>query len=82
MACYEYDPLIFAKFVKAPTIMFTAIFDVFIPLSSSKELFEFLGSEKKKRHLLPSGHITSYLVFRRFIAAETLRFFESEKLDL
>jgi pimeloyl-ACP methyl ester carboxylesterase len=76
MLCYEYDPLAFAKFVKAPTIMFSALFDIFIPLKSSTELFHFLGSERKKRYLLPSGHITSYLIFRRFIASSTLKFFE------
>ena len=79
MACYEYDPLVFAKFVKSPTVMFTALFDIFIPLSSSSELFQFLGSRRKKRYILPSGHVTSYLIFRRFIASETLRFFESVK---
>ncbi len=75
MQCYEYDPLVFAKFVRSPAVMFSALFDVFIPYESSKELFEHLGSSKKRRYVLPSGHITSYLIFRSFIARSTERFF-------
>ncbi len=75
MQCYEYDPLVFAKFVKAPTVIFTALFDIFIPYKSSEELYEFLGSTRKKRYVLPSGHLTSYAVFRSFIASKTLKFF-------
>ncbi len=78
MACYEYDPLVFAKFVKSPTVMFTAAFDIFIPYKSSDELFRFLGSPKKKRYVIPSGHLTSYALFRRFIASKTLDFFEGK----
>ena len=76
MACYEYDPLVFAKFVKSPTVMFTAAFDIFIPHKSSDELFKLLGSSRKKRYVIPSGHLTSYAIFRKFIASRTLEFFE------
>jgi esterase/lipase len=77
MPCYEYDPLVFAKFVKAPTVMISALFDFFIPYESSRELFEHLGSERKVRYILPSGHVTSYLIFRSFIARKSLQFFSS-----
>lgn len=78
MPCYEYDPLVFAKFVKAPSVMFTAAFDIFIPKRASDELFEFLGSRRKKRYVIPSGHLTSYALFRKFIASKSLKFFEGE----
>ena len=76
MQCYEYDPLVFAKFVKAPTVMFTALFDIFIPKKASDELYKFLGSPAKKRYYLPSGHITSFFFWRSFITSKTARFFQ------
>ncbi len=79
MPCYEYDPLVFAKFVKAPTVMFTALFDIFIPRRSSDELYHFLGSEAKRRYYLPAGHITSFLLWRSFITNKTDRFFQEVK---
>ncbi|MCD6449271.1 MAG: hypothetical protein J7L34_02020 [Thermotogaceae bacterium] len=76
MKCYEYDPLSFAKFVKAKTVVFTALLDVFIPFRSSNELYRHLGSSSKKRYLLPAGHITSFLLWRKFIVKATDRFFK------
>lgn len=75
MPCYEYDPLTFAKFVKAPTIMFRAIFDIFIPKNSTLELFEKLGSSEKEIYTIFSGHLTSY-VFRNKILKKTDEFFK------
>ncbi len=76
IACYEYDPLVFAKFVKAPVIFFTALFDFFIPFKSSNELYKHLGSRIKNRYILPAGHITSFLIWRKFILKKSLKFFE------
>ena len=76
MKCYEYDPLVFAKFVKSPVIFFKAVFDFFIPSKSSDELFENLGSIHKEKHLLLSGHIGSFLVWRRYIVKKSAEFFE------
>ncbi len=79
MQCYEYDPLVFAKFVRSPVVFFRALFDMFIPSKSSTELFRMLGTEKKKMYTLPTGHIGSFLVWRSFIAKKTLEFFEKKK---
>ncbi|SHH56414.1 alpha/beta hydrolase [Thermosipho atlanticus] len=75
ISCYEYDPVVFAKFVKSPTIMFRAIFDIFIPKSSSLELFERIGSNRKKMYTIFSGHLTSY-IFKNYIFKKTVEFFE------
>lgn len=75
MACYEYDPLTFAKFVSAPTIMFRAIFDIFIPKNSTLELYSKIGSKNKEIHSILSGHLTSYL-YRSYILKKTAKFFE------
>ncbi|MBT1247689.1 MULTISPECIES: lysophospholipase [unclassified Thermosipho (in: thermotogales)] len=76
IACYEYDPIVFAKFVTAPVIMFRALFDVFIPKKSTVELFNNFGSLKKEIHSLPSGHLSSY-IFKKRILKLTMRFFEN-----
>ena len=76
MKCYEYDPVVFAKFVKTKAVMFTALFDVFIPFRASNELYRHLKSSQKKRFLLPAGHITSFLLWRKFIVRSTDRFFK------
>ncbi|MBO8139675.1 MAG: abhydrolase domain-containing 18 [Thermosipho sp. (in: Bacteria)] len=75
MTCYEYDPLTFAKFVSAPTIMFRAIFDIFIPKRSSLELYEKLGARNKEIHSIFSGHLTSY-AYRNYILKKTVKFFQ------
>lgn len=75
LSCYEYDPLVFAKFINVPTIMFKAAFDIFIPKRSSEELFEFLGTKKKEIHTIYSGHLSSY-IFKGYILKKTIKFFE------
>ncbi|KLO24957.1 alpha/beta hydrolase [Marinitoga sp. 1155] len=74
IACFEYDPLTFAKFVKAPTIMFKALFDIFIPKNSTMDLYNAINV-RKKLYSIPSGHLTSYL-FKRYILRKTLDFFK------
>ena len=76
MKCYEYDPLVFAKFVRSPVIFFKALFDFFIPSKSSDELFQRLGSDIKERHLLFSGHVGSFLLWRKYIVKKSSLFFE------
>ncbi len=78
IACYEYDPLTFAKFVKSPTIMFRAVFDIFIPKNSSLELYNHLNV-KKELHTIPTGHLTSY-VMRRYIMKKTVNFFNPQSM--
>ncbi|KLO24188.1 lysophospholipase [Marinitoga sp. 1197] len=74
IACFEYDPLTFAKFVKTPTIMFKALFDIFIPKNSTMDLYNAINA-RKKLYSIPSGHLTSYL-FKRYILKKTLDFFK------
>jgi esterase/lipase len=74
--CYEYDPLTFAKFIDQPTIMFRALFDIFIPKQSSLDLYNNIYSRKKEIHPLFTGHLSSYLM-KKHILKKTLRFFES-----
>ncbi|NUV00282.1 lysophospholipase [Marinitoga sp. 1154] len=74
IACFEYDPLTFAKFVKTPTIMFKALFDIFIPKNSTMDLYNAINV-RKKLYSIPSGHLTSYL-FKRYILRKTLDFFK------
>ncbi|BBJ28954.1 alpha/beta hydrolase family protein [Athalassotoga saccharophila] len=75
--CFTYDPSIFAKFIKPENVIFfEALFDLFIPKKSSKDLWERMGRPHKYR--LFSGHLTSHLFFRRYIAGKTLEFFKEE----
>ncbi len=73
-ACYEYDPLTFAKFTTSPVIMFKAAFDIFIPKASTLDLYNNLGSDKKELHTIFTGHLTSYLM-RNYILKKTIKFF-------
>ncbi|QTA38435.1 alpha/beta hydrolase family protein [Thermosipho ferrireducens] len=79
IACYEYDPIVFAKFVKVPTIMFRAIFDVFIPKDATLELYEKLNATHKEIYKLFSGHLSSY-IFRKRILRLTDNFFKEHNL--
>ncbi|MGC9139517.1 alpha/beta hydrolase family protein [Athalassotoga sp.] len=75
--CFTYDPSIFAKFIKPENVIFfEALFDLFIPKKSSRDLWERMG--KPRRYELLSGHLTSHLFFRHFIANKTLEFFKEE----
>ena len=74
MPCFEYDPSTFAKFIKAPTINFRALFDIFIPKKSTMDLYNRLQC-KKELYSIPSGHLTSYL-FKKRIFNKTINFFE------
>lgn len=72
-SCFRYDPSLFAKKLNPEEIlMFTAIFDPFIPTKSSTDLWEKINRPKKYK--LPSGHLTSHLWFKKFILRKTLKF--------
>lgn len=72
-SCFRYDPSIFAKKLNPDEIlMFTALFDPFIPRKSSKDLWEKIN--RPKRYKIPSGHLTSHLWFKKFILKKTLEF--------
>ncbi|KAF2956667.1 alpha/beta hydrolase [Marinitoga sp. 38H-ov] len=75
IACFEYDPSTFAKFIKSPTIIFRALFDIFIPKKSTLDLYERIKA-KKELYNIPSGHLSSY-VFKRYILKKTIRFFDN-----
>ncbi len=75
--CYEYDPLTYAKFVRVPTVMFRAIFDIFIPKPSTLELYNAIPTNQKRLYTIFSGHLTSY-IFRRSILKKTIKFFERD----
>lgn len=73
--CFTYDPSLFAKFIKPENVIFfEALFDIFIPKKSSRDLWKKLGMPK--RYELFAGHLTSHLFFKKFIANKTLEFFE------
>lgn len=74
IACFEYDPTTFAKFVNAPTIMFRALFDIFIPKNSTLDLYNLINAQKEI-YKIPTGHLSSYL-FRKYILKKTLNFFQ------
>ncbi len=75
-ACFTYDPSIFAHLIPPrKTLFFKSAFDPFIPAKSSDDLWERLG--KPKRYVLPSGHLSAHIIFKRFIARKSLDFFNS-----
>ena len=74
IACFEYDPTTFAKFVNTPTIMFRALFDIFIPKNSTLDLYNLINAQKEI-HKIPTGHLSSYL-FKKYILKKTLNFFQ------
>ncbi len=71
--CFRYDPSLFAKMITPEEVlMINAAFDPFIPKKSSKDLWNKMG--RPKRYMLPSGHITSYLWFKKFILKKSVNF--------
>ncbi|WP_129408134.1 alpha/beta hydrolase [Marinitoga lauensis] len=72
IACFEYDPMTFAKFIKTPTIMFRALFDIFIPKNSTMDLYNIINA-KKELYSIPTGHLSSFLL-RKYILRKTLTF--------
>jgi esterase/lipase len=72
-SCFRYDPSLFAKMINPENIlMINAAFDPFIPRKASKDLWNKMG--RPKRYILPSGHLTSHLWFKRFIFKKTIGF--------
>ena len=71
MKCFEYDPSTFAKFVKIPILMITALFDIFIPRKASRDLKNRLPYVKE--YLIPTGHLSSFLM-RGFIVRKVFKF--------
>ena len=78
ICCMEYDPLTYAKFINQPTIIFKALFDIFIPSKSTNELHEEIENSQMKR--IPSGHLSSIL-FKRYILKKTINFFQRTDLQ-
>lgn len=72
-ACFEYDPLTFAKFVEQPTLLFEAMFDIFIPKASSQELNKALPNSKLYK--LPVGHLSSIL-YKKKVLNKTVKHFK------
>lgn len=73
--CFRYDPSLFAKFIpNENVIMINALFDAFIPKKSSNDLWERLN--KPKKYSLPAGHLTSHILFKKFIANKCIEFFD------
>lgn len=71
--CFTYDPSIFAHLIPPrKTLFFNALFDFFIPKASSDDLWEKMG--KPRRYMLPSGHLSAHLFFKKFIAKKSLNF--------
>ena len=71
--CFRYDPSLFAKMIDPDKVlMINAAFDPFIPRNSSKDLWNKMG--KPKRYMLPAGHLTSHLWFKKFILRKSLEF--------
>ena len=73
ISCYEFDPLTYAKFVEQPVLMQNAVFDMFFPFYSVKELYKALPNARLK--WLPSGHMSSFL-YRKKLARKTDSFFK------
>ncbi|GEM_PF-655709 len=72
--CFTYDPSTFARLIPPRKILFfKAAFDLFIPNRSSDDLWKRLG--KPRRYVLPSGHLSAHLIFKKFIARKSLEFF-------
>ncbi len=75
-ACFTYDPSIFAHLIPPrKTLFFKAAFDPFIPNKSSNDLWRRLG--KPTKYVLPSGHLSAHLIFKKFIARKSLGFFSA-----
>ena len=74
MACYEFDPLTYAPFVKQPVLMQSALLDMFIPKKSTRELYNRLPNVTLK--WLPTGHLTSILL-RKYMLNQTDLFFRN-----
>ncbi len=72
ISCLEYDPLTYAKFVRCPTLLTGALFDIFIPKKSTLELSQAIPDCKVK--WLPTGHLSSIL-FKRWVLREAATFF-------
>ncbi|WP_214078886.1 alpha/beta hydrolase family protein [Mesotoga sp.] len=75
ISCFEYDPLTFAKFVKCPTLINGALFDIFVPRRSTKELSERIPNSTLR--WMPTGHLTSILL-KRTILKRSIDFFEGK----
>lgn len=75
-SCFRYDASVFAGLLnKDDVIMFNALFDIFIPRNASNDLWDKLNHPKK--YMLPAGHLTSHVFFKKFIYEKTLDFFNS-----
>ncbi|HBT38995.1 MAG: alpha/beta hydrolase [Pseudothermotoga sp.] len=70
-ACFHYDPISYAKFVRQPVLFFKGLFDRAIISRSSRELIKRLPDVRKIS--LPCGHRSSYF-FRRFILRRSVKF--------
>ncbi len=72
-SCFRYDASLFANMINGEKVlMFTALFDPFIPRKSSDDLWHRLG--KHKRYKLLSGHMTAHVFYRRYILKKSLAF--------
>ena len=70
---FRYDPCLFAKFIDTKkVIMISALFDPWIPKKSSDDLWRRLG--EPVRTLLPSGHLTAHLLFKKLIMRRSVSF--------
>jgi pimeloyl-ACP methyl ester carboxylesterase len=77
---FRYDPCLFAKFIDTDRVMmFTALLDPWIPKRSSDDLWRRLGGPV--RYMLPSGHLTAHLLFRRLILKRSVDFFRRDNID-
>jgi len=71
---FRYDPSLFAKLITSDRVlMFSALLDVFIPRESSDDLYRRLG--KPERIMLPSGHLSAHVLFRRLMLQRAVSFF-------
>lgn len=76
---FRYDPSLFAKFIDTNRVMmFSALLDPWIPKRSSDDLWRRLGGPI--RYMLPSGHLTAHLLFRRVILKKSLDFFRGRSI--
>ncbi|MFO7881232.1 MAG: alpha/beta hydrolase family protein [Kosmotogaceae bacterium] len=73
-ACFEYDPLTYARFVNQPVLLFQALFDIFIPKASTRELNATLPNSKLCK--LPTGHLSS-IMFKKYILRKTVSYFKN-----
>ena len=72
ICCMEYDPLTYAKFIEQPTIIFKALFDIFIPSKSTNELHNEIKNSQMKS--IPTGHLSS-IILKKYILKKTMNFF-------